>query len=66
MEERQLRLFEDFCLPVYGGLVTALEYVPYERLIQKRRFLPKKTGIWRNIWKNYRKKVYKSLQMMVK
>ena len=30
MEERQLRLFEDFCLPVYGGLVKALEYVKYE------------------------------------
>ena len=35
MEERQLRLFEDFCLPVYGGLVTALEYVPYERAYTK-------------------------------
>ena len=35
MEERQLRLFEDFCLPVYGGLVTALEYVPYERVYTK-------------------------------
>ena len=35
LEERQLRLFEDFCLPVYGGLVTALEYVPYERAYTK-------------------------------
>ena len=35
MEERQLKLFEDFYLPVYGGLVTALEYVPYERAYTK-------------------------------
>ena len=35
MEEKQLKLFEDFYLPVYGGLVAALEYVPYERAYTK-------------------------------
>lgn len=35
MEESQLKLFEDFFLPVYGGIVTALEYVPYERAYTK-------------------------------
>lgn len=35
MEESQLKLFEDFYLPVYGGIVTALEYVPYERAYTK-------------------------------
>ncbi len=29
-EEAQLKIFEDFYLPVYGGLITAYEYVPYE------------------------------------
>ena len=30
-EQRQLTLFRDFCLPVYGSLITAREYVPYEK-----------------------------------
>lgn len=31
MEERQLKFFEDFYLPVYGAALTAYEYVPYEK-----------------------------------
>lgn len=31
MEQRQLKLFENFYLPVYGAVITANEYVPYER-----------------------------------
>lgn len=30
MEEHQLKLFEDFYLPVWGGVMTAYEYIPYE------------------------------------
>lgn len=31
MEEDQLKLFDDFYLPVYGGRIRAYEYVPYEK-----------------------------------
>ena len=51
MEEKQLKLFEDFYLPVYGGLVAALEYVPYERAYtkeevsaEKDRYMEEYTG----------------------
>ena len=32
MEQEQLKLFRNFYLPVYGSLVTAREYVPYEKV----------------------------------
>lgn len=32
MEQRQLKLFRNFYLPVYGAVVTAHEYVPYEKV----------------------------------
>lgn len=31
MEETQIKIFEDFYLPVYVGKVSAYEYVPYEK-----------------------------------
>ncbi len=33
MEEFQLRLSKNFYLPVYGGILTAREYVPYEKVL---------------------------------
>lgn len=33
MEEYQLRLSKNFYLPVYGGILTAKEYVPYEKVL---------------------------------
>ena len=33
MEEYQLRLSKNFHLPVYGGILTAKEYVPYEKVL---------------------------------
>ncbi len=33
MEEYQLRLSKNFYLPVYGGILTAEEYVPYEKVL---------------------------------
>ena len=33
MEESQLRLSKNFYLPVYGGILTAREYIPYEKII---------------------------------
>lgn len=35
MEERQLKIFEDFYLPAYGAVITAKEYVPYEKVYTK-------------------------------
>ena len=35
MEETQLRLSENFYLPVYVGILTAREYVPYEKVLTK-------------------------------
>ncbi len=35
-ESRQLRLFEDFYLPVYGETITGNEYVSYERFYTKQ------------------------------
>ena len=32
MEQEQLKLFRDFYLPVYGSVLTAREYVPYEKV----------------------------------
>lgn len=32
MEQKQLKLFRNFYLPVYGAVVTAREYVPYEKI----------------------------------
>ena len=31
MEQEQVKIFEDFYLPIYIGKVKAYEYVPYER-----------------------------------
>ena len=33
MEESQLKLSKNFYLPVYGGILTAEEYVPYEKVL---------------------------------
>ena len=33
MEEFQLKLSKNFYLPVYGGILTAEEYVPYEKVL---------------------------------
>ena len=33
MEESQLKLSKNFYLPVYGGVLTAEEYVPYEKVL---------------------------------
>lgn len=33
MEESQLRLSKNFYLPVYGGILRAKEYVPYEKVL---------------------------------
>ena len=33
MEEYQLRLSKNFYLPVYGGILIAREYVPYEKVL---------------------------------
>ena len=35
MEETQLRLSENFYLPVYGGILAAREYIPYEKVLTK-------------------------------
>ena len=35
MEETQLRLSENFYLPAYVGILTAREYVPYEKVLTK-------------------------------
>lgn len=35
MEESQLKLSKNFYLPVYGGILTAEEYVPYEKVLTK-------------------------------
>ncbi len=43
--ERQLKIFHDFYLPVYGGPVTAYEYVPHEEAYTEdevRRFADRK------------------------
>lgn len=32
MEQEQLKLFEDFYLPVYGSVITAREYIPYDQV----------------------------------
>ena len=34
-EQEQLKLFDDFWLPVYGGTITAYEYIPYENAYTK-------------------------------
>lgn len=33
MEESQLRLSKNFYLPVYGGILAAREYIPYEKVL---------------------------------
>ena len=35
MEESQLRFSKNFYLPVYGGILTAREYIPYEKVLTK-------------------------------
>lgn len=35
MEEFQLKLSKNFYLPVYVGILTAREYVPYEKVLTK-------------------------------
>ena len=35
MEESQLRLSKNFYLPVYGGILAAREYIPYEKVLTK-------------------------------
>lgn len=34
-EEKQLKLFDDFYLPVYGGFIRAYEYIPYEKAYEQ-------------------------------
>ena len=45
MEETQLRLSENFYLPVYVGILTAREYVPYEKVLTKRKYQTLRTVI---------------------
>ena len=35
MEESQLRFSKNFYLPVYGGILAAREYIPYEKVLTK-------------------------------
>ncbi len=45
MEETQLRLSENFYLPVYVGILTAREYVPMKKSSQKRKYQTLRTVI---------------------
>ena len=37
MEESQLRFSKNFYLPVYGGILAAREYIPYEKVLTKSK-----------------------------
>ena len=39
MEQRQLKLFESFYLPVYVGAIRGYEYVPYEKIYTREEVL---------------------------